>query len=153
MKFKFTWAHGIILALVSFIVFICSMVFSLEFSENTFDLVSDDYYQDEIYYQKEIDAANNAMNLLEKPQIFVDKEVGIEIQFPKEFSSINTMGRFQLYRPNSKMLDINKNTLDFEMGNKIIIPKKVLEIGNYILKLYWEKNNINYKMEIPVEWK
>lgn len=152
MKFKFTWAHGIIIALATFIIFICSMVFSIEFSKNSFDLVTDEYYEDEIKYQQEIDAAKHAAALKEKPEIKILSE-GITITFPKEFNSTNTKGRFQLFRPNSKELDIKKNFLDLSALNSILIPAKVLVKGRYILKLYWTKDKINYKMEVPVLWK
>ncbi|WP_128331782.1 FixH family protein [Apibacter sp. HY039] len=153
MKFKFTWAHGIIIALASFIIFISYMVFTIEFSKNSFDLVTDDYYEDEIYFQKEIDAIERAQKLAEKPQVSILESQGIKITFPKDFNSLNTTGRFQLFRANSKDLDINKKSLDFETGNSILIPVKLLVKGNYVLKLYWEKDKDKYQMEIPIVWK
>ncbi|MGM5631684.1 FixH family protein [Apibacter raozihei] len=153
MKFKFTWAHGIIIALASFIIFISYMVFTIEFSKNSFDLVTDDYYEDEIYFQKEIDAMERAQKLTEKPQVSILESQGIKITFPKDFTSLNTTGRFQLFRANSKDLDINKKSLDFETGNSILIPVKLLVKGNYVLKLYWEKDKDKYQMEIPIVWK
>ncbi|MDR2121971.1 MAG: FixH family protein [Flavobacteriaceae bacterium] len=152
MKFKFTWGHGVVLALVCFIIFICTLVFSIEFSQNSFDLVSEDYYEKEINYQKEIDAVHNAALLKEKPTVNVDSE-GIKINFPKEFNSTNTTGRFQLFRANSKALDINKKELDFSTSNSIIIPPKVLVKGVYTLKLYWKKDTVDYQLETPVKWK
>lgn len=152
MKFKFTWAHGIIIALVCFILFICFMVFSIEFSKNSFDLVTDEYYEEEINYQQEIDATKNAAKLKEKPEINMDS-TGILITFPKEFNLTNTKGRFLLFRANSKELDIKKNFLDLSPQNTILIPNKILIKGRYTLKLYWTKDKINYQMEVPIIWK
>ncbi len=153
MKFKFTWGHGVILALVCFITFICYLVFSVEFSKNSFDLVTDEYYDDEINFQQEIDATSHANQLKEKPTIEIVNSKGIEITFPKEFNSQNTTGKLKLFRPNSKDLDVNKKSLDLSALNTIFIPANILVKGNYTLKLYWKKDNINYQMEIPVVWK
>ncbi|MDR1876041.1 MAG: FixH family protein [Flavobacteriaceae bacterium] len=153
MKFKFTWGHGVILALACFIIFVCVLVGSIEFSKNSFDLVTDDYYEEEINYQQEIDAVNRTASLKEKPVIETADPEGIKIVFPEEFNSTNTTGRFQLFRANSKDLDINKKTLDFSSTNTITIPAAVLVKGNYTLKLYWKKDAIDYQMETPIEWK
>ncbi len=153
MKFKFTWAHGIILALACFIIFISSMVFSIEFSKSSFDLVTDDYYDDEINYQQEIDATNHANQLKEKPTVEIDPSAGITIAFPKEFNSQNTTGKFKLFRANSQDLDINKRSLELSDSNAILIPAKLLVKGNYTLKLYWKRDNTNYQMETPIVWK
>lgn len=152
MKFKFTWGHGVILALACFIIFICTLIFTIEFSKNTFDLVTDNYYEEEINYQKEIDATNHAALLQEKPKIETIPESGIKIIFPKEFNYTNTTGKFKLFRANSQALDINKKELDLSPSNTILIPAKVLVKGNYTLKLYWEKEKTNYQMEIPLTW-
>lgn len=152
MKFKFTWGHGVILALSCFIIFICTLIFTIEFSKNTFDLVTDNYYEEEINYQKEIDATHNAALLKEKPKIEIISESGIKIIFPKEFNFTNTTGKFKLFRANSQALDINKNELDLSPSNTLLIPSKVLVNGNYTLKLYWKKDKINYQMEIPITW-
>ena len=80
MKFKFTWGHGVIIALACFIIFICTLIFTVEFSKNTFDLVTDNYYEEEINYQQEIDATNNASLLKEKPKIEIIPDSGIKIR-------------------------------------------------------------------------
>ncbi len=152
MKFKFTWGHGVIIALACFIIFICTLIFTVGFSENTFDLVTDNYYEEEINYQQEIDATNNASLLKEKPKIEIIPDSGIKITFPKEFNSINTIGKFKLIRANSQALDINKKEFDWVPSNTLFIPAKVLVKGNYTLKLYWTKEKTNYQMEIPIKW-
>ncbi|MDR3273512.1 MAG: FixH family protein [Flavobacteriaceae bacterium] len=152
MKFKFTWGHGVIAALACFIIFICYMIFSVEFSKNSFDLVTDDYYEDGLDFQQEIDASKNVSALLEKPLISIEKGEGIKVTFPKEFTSANTQGKYVLYRPNKKELDVKKNSLDFSPENDIFIPAKVLVQGHYTMKLYWEKDKIHYQMEENVVW-
>lgn len=150
MKFKFTWAHGIILAMACFIIFILSMIFRIEFSKNSFDLVEDDYYDKEIKYQKEIDASQNTMKLTEKPKV-ENKSYGISISFPTEFNSNNTKGKVLLYRPSAKEMDVKKE-LELSGINTFVIPQKVLHPGAYVLKIYWTKDKKNYQMEVPVKW-
>jgi len=150
-KFKFTWGHGVIVALACFIIFISSMVLSVEFSQNSFDVVTDDYYEQGLDFQQEIDATKNAAALSEKPVISLEKGAGIKIAFPKEFTSANTQGKYVLYRADKKELDV-KNKLAFSPENEILIPEKALVKGHYTLKLYWEKDKKHYQMEEPLVW-
>ena len=61
---KFTWGHGIALALACFIGFILYLIFIFPIGKQTSDLVSDNYYQDELEYQKVIDAKKMQTNCL-----------------------------------------------------------------------------------------
>ena len=58
---KFNWGTGIVLSFVAFIIFILYFVY-LASTDNKadHDLVTKEYYKEELNYQKEIDAGNNA---------------------------------------------------------------------------------------------
>lgn len=58
---KFTWGHGIAIALGSFMLFILGIIFfgaQMLFPDgnDNSDLVSDNYYENELAYQEVIDA-------------------------------------------------------------------------------------------------
>lgn len=55
MKIKFNWGTGIVIAMVLFMTFILTFVYKSLTPQYTHDLVSEDYYKDELLYQKEID--------------------------------------------------------------------------------------------------
>ena len=53
---KFTWGHGVALALGLFIIFILSMIFYFTSTWKNSELITDDYYEAELAYQDVIDA-------------------------------------------------------------------------------------------------
>ena len=67
MKSKFTWGHGMVLALAGFIAFILGMIFFYTRGYQTSEMVSENYYEDELIYQDVIDAKTAAASLAEKP--------------------------------------------------------------------------------------
>lgn len=50
MKSKFTWGHGMVLALAGFIAFILGMIFFYTRGYQTSEMVSENYYEDELIY-------------------------------------------------------------------------------------------------------
>ena len=94
---KFNWGTGIAIAIVGFISFIMYFVITMS-TDNTYshDLVTDKYYQQELEYQKQIDAEKNASNLENNIKIIPTKE-GLQIQFPEEIklnSKLTTFSNF-----------------------------------------------------------
>ena len=64
---KFTWGHGIAIALGSFICFILYLILIFPIGKQNSELVTESYYEDELAYQKVIDAKANADNQKTKP--------------------------------------------------------------------------------------
>jgi len=159
-KFSFTFAHGVVLALISFMLFILTLIFYYAYStRNSFDMVTEKYYEAELKYQDVIDAKNNTYDLKEKPSIKVIEKEGLEIYFPREFSTENTTGTIVLYRPSADELD-RKFTLDISNNNKMFIVFKQFKTktlddnkGIYIVKINWKKENKNYYWEQQIKWK
>ena len=61
---KLNWGTGIVIAMISFMIFILTFVYrSVVMDEYQHELVSEDYYGDELHYQEEIDKLKNASNL------------------------------------------------------------------------------------------
>lgn len=144
MATKFHWGHGISIALAIFIIFILSFVYkTLTKPEYDHKLVSDEYYKDEMYYQKEMDRLKNAEDLKEKVRMIID-EAGVKIVFPEIFDSQNIEGTYELQRPNNSKLDI-KGDLNLT-SNSLLIPAEELEKGKYNLKLLWTYNNIPFQI-------
>ena len=64
---KFNWGTGIVLAFVAFITFILYfVVLSFRDPASNHDLVTDDYYQKELKYQDDLDAAKRAVESLRR---------------------------------------------------------------------------------------
>ncbi len=148
---KLNWGHGVAIALGSFIIFILFLIFVYSSGMKNSELISDDYYQDELTYQQVIDAKNNAETLSQKPSYSQDKN-GITIVFPQSVSVDDSKVNFTLFRTDDGNLDVKKEiTLD---GRKqFTIPSKVLSAGSYTLKVSWKENKKPYQLDYDVQWK
>lgn len=148
---KFSWGHGVAVALGSFIIFILFLIFVFSRGMNNSELVSDDYYHDELEYQQVINAKNNADGLTQKP-LYVQDSRGITISFPKSIAPENEKTQFDLFRTDDSNLDVKKEvTLNSQQS--FTVPKQVLTAGSYTLKLRWENNKIPYQIDYDVLWK
>lgn len=148
---KFTWGHGIALALACFIGFILYLIFIFPIGKQTSDLVSDNYYQDELEYQKVIDAKKNADQLSQKP-FFAQLPYGIRIAFPKETIDVGQQVHFELYSTNDKEKD-KKQNVNLDSNNSFLVPKEMLSTGSYTLKVRWKKSDIDYQVDYELVWK
>lgn len=150
MSTKFNWGHGLALALLIFVIFISQFVFRTFFSEEAdHKLTSEEYYKEELNYQKEIDSQNNGLAL--KENITTRNTLdGIEIVFPSDFDYTKIKGDLKLQRPSNKGIDIINNfTLK---GNVLLIPKEDLIKGYYNLKVNWEYAGISYQYREKIEY-
>lgn len=147
---KFTWAHGIIIALGTFMIFILSLIFIFTRGWQNAEMVSNDYYADELQYQKVIDAKNLAAALPAKP-VYTQSQHGLRISFPAEFSNANTKFRFELFRTDDERLDVRKE-VTLGNDNSFTIPGKILAPGNYTLMVHWSKDQKDYQIDYDVVW-
>lgn len=148
---KFTWGHGIALALACFICFILYLIFVFPIGKQTSDLVSDNYYQDELEYQKVIDAKKNAEQLPQKPY-FAQLPYGVRIAFPKEIADARQPIHYELYSTNDKNKD-KKQNVNLDSNNSFLVPKEMLSTGSYTLKVKWKKSNQDYQVDYELVWK
>lgn len=147
---KFTWGHGIALALGSFMIFILSMIFIFSRGWQNSELITDNYYEDELAYQNVIDAKNNADLLTAKPQYLQDAS-GIKVVFPKDINNGNAKFSIDLHRAEDEKLDI-KRDITLDGSNTLFIPAKVLVKGNYVLRTHWTKDSKNYQIDYDLVW-
>ncbi len=139
---KINWGTGIVIGFVLFIGFIMFMVVAM-MTNNKFnhDLVTPDYYQDELMYQDEIDAETNAQSLSENISIRNNKG-GITVTFPKELDYSMIKGTVSFYRPSNKKLDFD---LPIELSSyKLLIPDKNLLEGRWDIKVDWTYEGVHY---------
>lgn len=156
MKFKFTWAHGVIVALGCFIIFILGIIFFgsrmlFPNGDSNSELVTENYYEDELVYQKVIDAKKNADQLPQKLQ-YAQLPEGIKITFPSDITNDNAKINYYLYRTNDKTQD-RFGSVKLDENSSFIIPKNFLIIGSYTLKINWTKDKKEYQIDYDVEWK
>lgn len=148
---NFSWGHGVVIALFAFIVFILSMLFLFPNGQKNSEMVTDNYYEEELKYQDVIDAKKKADELPEKP-VYSQDPKGIKITFPKDYNNSNTTVKFVLNRTDDQNLDIKKS-VQLDASQSFIIPSQVLKMGNYTLRLSWTTDKTDYRMDYDVIWK
>lgn len=144
------WGHGLMIALGCFIVFILFLILVFPMGKQNAEMISNDYYEEELKYQDVIDAKGNAEALKEIPAYKAGND-GMEITFPESIKVDEDKVDFVLFRTEDSNLDIKKEvTLQ---NNKFIIPTKVISKGSYTLKLKWSENKKPYQVDYDILWK
>ena len=109
-----------------------------------FDLVSKDYYAQELAYQNTIDASKNQA-ALSAPVIIKAGAADVVVRFPAEFKEKIVKADLHFYSPVKAELDKNF-TLTTENGY-LNISRAALHNTNYKLRLSWESEGNKYFQE------
>ncbi|WP_339756709.1 FixH family protein [uncultured Winogradskyella sp.] len=145
---KINWGTAIVISFVCFISFI--MYFVINMSTNKkydHDLVVEDYYQQELKYQEDINKEENAKDLASNVSWQKTNE-GIIISFPKDLESNNIKGKVFLYRPSNKQLDIE---ISISLSNhNLLIPDNSLLDGRWNIKVDWTYKNQDYMYKTDI---
>ncbi len=147
---NFTWGHGIVLALGSFMIFILSMIFLFSRGQKNSELITDNYYEEELQYQQVIDAKNNADDLETKP-VYSQNANGVSVKFPPEINNGNTKFQIDLHRAEDRNLDVIRE-LPLNNENALFLPGEILAKGNYVLRVMWTKDQKKYQMDYDIIW-
>ncbi|RXJ50093.1 FixH family protein [Gelidibacter gilvus] len=145
---KINWGTGIVLAFIFFISFIMYFVISMTVNKKyEHDLVVENYYNQELEFENEINKQKNAQHLKED---ITWKRVpeGVVITFPNDMEPSEITGKVFLYRPSSKQLDF-ESTISLSDHN-LLIPDKRLLGGRWNIKVDWQYkgNSYIYKKDI-----
>ncbi|GGG48182.1 FixH family protein [Epilithonimonas arachidiradicis] len=147
---KLHWGHGLAIALGCFILFILFLIFIFPMGKQNADMISNNYYEEELEYQKIIDAKDNAAKL-EKTPVYRATAEGIQITFPDAIKPDDKKVNFVLFRTEDSNLDVKKEII--LESNTFVIPKKVISTGSYTLKLRWAENKKPYQIDYDILWK
>lgn len=133
------WGHKLVLV---FLVFGASMSFLVYRSVTTnFELVSKEYYKDEIEYQQVIDGTRAASQLSGQLQISQAND-SILIRFPNEMSTGMVKGRIWFYYAPDARRDrkfpIEVSGIGHKIAGTYFLP------GNYTVKTWWEHDGKQY---------
>jgi len=139
---KINWGTGIIIAFIGFIAFIMYFVISMNVNDKfNHDLVTEEYYKEELAYQNDIDKLNTAKSL-ETNITYHRSEEGLRIEFPEGFDAEKITGKMFLYRPSNKHLDFETSISLSKLH--LLIPDKRLVDGRWNIKIYWQYNGKSY---------
>ena len=139
---KINWGTGIVLAFIGFISFILYFVIVATTDERaSHDLVTDDYYEQELAFQDEIDAEKNARKFSGEFS-FKKVESGLQVNWPAALREKNIQAQVSLYRPSNKHLDFD---LSVNLSNShLLIPDNRLLDGRWDIKFRWTEAGEDY---------
>ncbi len=150
MRLKFSWGTGIVLAFAAFITFILYFVYIASTdNQANHDLVTREYYKEELVYQKEIDAEKNALAYAR--EITTKKtEEGLQIVFPENFEFNGIEANVSLYRPSNKHLDFD---LPVSLSKPhLLIPDKQLLDGRWDIRIRWSADGRDYLVKKSIHY-
>jgi len=127
---KLGWGWKIALLYGGFVVFMSSLVIAS--NRQQFDLVSKDYYEEEIAYQKVIDAGKNQSSLSAPISIHANEQE-VTIDFPAELKDTVLTGNVKFYSPVNSEWD-----RDFKIqaqNNSFVVSRSTLKNTRYTMKI------------------
>ncbi len=147
---KLNWGTGIVVAFIGFIVFILYFIIIMSVDDNyNHDLVTEDYYAEELTYQKDINKLKNAKNLLQNIT-YKKTEEGLTIMFPSNIDFKKISGKVFLYRPSNKQLDYEST---ISLSNPLLlIPDSRLLDGRWNIKIDWQYNGKSYLFKESINY-
>lgn len=142
IKLKFNWGTGIAIFYVTFVIAI--LTFVVWVSNISPDLVTENYYSDELKFQKVIESRDRANKLVGKVNINA-RQGEIELILPNDMNKKLVEGELYLYRESDKKRDIH---FQFEGKNLTFsfISSKVIK-GKWKAKLSWDSEGKDYYHE------
>lgn len=134
------WGHGIVLAIVGFVVVIMTMVV-ISVRMTGIELVTEDYYEQEIDYQSQIDRETSANGLDREVITFNAQQKVLLFDLPK-----GTDAQLELFRPSDEKLD---QKLDFSVSSdqKMSVPIDQLKPGYWRVQLHWVEDGKEFYEE------
>lgn len=139
---KINWGTGIILAFIGFIGFIMYFIITMNINDKySHDLVTEDYYAEELTFQNDIDKLKNSKKLKENIGYKKTNE-GLLISFPSDIDYKKITGNMFLYRPSNKQLDFETSLSLSE--SYLLIPDNRLVGGLWNIIIDWQYNDESY---------
>lgn len=142
----FNWGHKLTIGFVAFAAMIIYLV--VQSMHTRYDLVSKEYYKEELHYQQVIDGASRANQLSSRATIIHENDELI-IQLPKEMQQKTVTGSLLFYSADNAQKD-KKITLQVDGNGIQNIDSRSFVPGNYTVKIRWENNGEFYYTEAPV---
>jgi hypothetical protein len=143
MNLKISWGTGIVIVFVIFMSATISTAIYL--MSQDVNLVADDYYDQEIKYQQQIDRIKRTKKLDEKNIITFNGST-INVKIPKSLISKDLTGEIYFYRPSDEKSDIKIPLYTDSLGLQVI-PVSSLGKGLWAVKVNWLAGEMEYFVE------
>ena len=136
---KLNWGHGLAIALGAFATLMLGFLYNSFLSDH--EMVSENYYQEELVYQNRIDQQSNAKK--DGKNIIV-KEINddVVVQFDVADTALSK-GTLEFMRPSDQSLDLEV-PIALNTNAQQVIPKSLFQRGSYTLRVSWSVNSTEY---------
>jgi len=139
------WGNKLLTVFVLFGAMICFMVYRC--MQTPVNLVSGQYYKDELAYQTVIDGKRHA-DALSGRLMLAQTEGMISITFPSEMKGRSLKGTIFFYCPNDASRD-RSIPLETDGSKQQEIDRGAVPNGHYTVKVSWQSGGVGYFMEQP----
>lgn len=146
---KINWGYKIALVYIGFVLFMLALVWRT--MQEKVELVTKDYYAQELVYQDKIDRIENTKSLTEQ----VNWELGnqmVKIIFPTQFVGKSISGNVLFFRPSDSSKDFSINLSPDSNGTMTIKSDKFI-FGVYRMQIDWQVGGKNYFSEAVINMK
>ncbi|MDF2158630.1 FixH family protein [Algoriphagus sp. CAU 1675] len=134
------WGKGILLSIIAFVGIILTMVV-ISVRMEGIELVTENYYEQEIKYQDQIDKQMSTLALDREVLVFDASNKTLVLDLP-----IGAKGKLNFFRPSDEKLDQEFLLNIMEEKNKTI-PVHSLKEGYWKVQLSWTENGTSYYQE------
>ncbi|MBE0642464.1 MAG: FixH family protein [Bacteroidetes bacterium] len=139
------WAVGTTIVIAVFLVATITLVVII--SQQDYDLVTQNYYEKDLGYQKEIDTRQRTGALDEKPRLELDRTAKVcNVSFPSRADYSGISGEVVFYRISDANRDL-RHPLSLTPEGRQYISVSGLQPGQWIAKLRWTEGGQEYYIE------
>ena len=140
---NFNWGHGIVAVIIAFVLMMGFMVYKAV--GESVDLVSPDYYAQEIAFQSKLDKMNRTSKLTEKVQIKTEGS-DVKLVFPTTFAQQTISGTVNFFCPSNIARDF-KEAINADTSLVKVINGSKLASGYYKVQVDWAVGETTYFQE------
>ena len=132
------WGTKLVLGMAIFMLFIIGMVVYMFSVHGNDALVDDDYYEKGINYNEEYTAKQNLINDKAMPLLTLTKsQIIIKLKDSANYE-------LKLIRPSTQNNDIKENGATVTDSNLVLINRRAMHSGLWLLELKWTSNGKKY---------
>lgn len=143
-----SWGNKLLVVFIVFATLIGTLVYKC--TQANYELVTKDYYGDELKYQDQIDGMNNANKL---SAVTINQSTDeLSVQMPKELSGKKIDCKAWFYCPNNSSND-RKISVNADDNGTVVIAKNQLAKTKYLVKLSWNAGDEKFYNEQSIEVK
>lgn len=136
------WGYKILFVYIAFVLGTLFLVFRASGEKD--DLVTPDYYAQELKYQQRIDETNRTDSLSAALQ-YEFSNGKLVINFPKDFLGKHISGNVLLYCPADEDKDVKKDFVVQDAAITVVVPRGYK--GAYELHIKWRVDGLDYYYE------